>query len=88
MAGFDFKSAIGKVAAKEKSAPPSPVPGPYRAAHTPGRPDNEWEVRDGDGILVKQVAGSDFEAARRRCVWLAGKLNEAYARGAMGRKGK
>lgn len=85
MAGFDFKSAIKK-AAVVKSAPPTPKPaGPYRAAHTPGRPDNEWEVRDGDGLLIQQVVGSDFEAARRRCFWLAEKLNAAYARGREGK---
>lgn len=70
-----------KPAAEVKPPSPPAVTGPYRAAHTPGRPDNEWEVRDGDGLLVQQVIGGDFEAARKRCFWLAGKLNQAYDAG-------
>ncbi len=79
-----------KLTRKPQPAPqdeplPLPLPNraraPYRAAHTPGRPDNEWEVRDADGILVKQVIGSDFDVAKRRCDWLAGQLNKAFEAG-------
>lgn len=55
--------------------------GPYRAYHTVGRPDNEWEVRDADGLLVKAIVGSDFEIAKRRCEWLAAQLNKAFDAG-------
>lgn len=65
---------------EQKSSPPA-APQVYRAAHVPGKPDNVWEVRDSDGLLVQEVVGADFETARRRCTWLAGKLNEAYAAG-------
>lgn len=82
MAGLDFKSAIGKAAreAKEKSAPPR-ARGPYRACHSPGVKDNEWEVRDGDGILIRQIVGADFGVAKRRAEQLAGELNKAWERG-------
>ena len=59
---------------------------PYGAYHTPGRPDNEWEVRDADGILVKQVIGSGFDVAKRRCEWLAGQINKAFEAGRKGGK--
>lgn len=72
----------------KKSLRPSPatagvaVSGPYRAAHMPGKPDNEWEVRDGAGVLVAGYVGATFDAARRRAVWLAEQLNIAFQRGA------
>lgn len=68
----------------KKSLHPSPatISGPYRAAHMPGKPDNEWEVRDGSGVLVAGYVGATFDAARSRAVWLAEQLNIAFARGA------
>lgn len=73
---------------KKASSPPVEVEGPYRANHTPGRPDNEWEVRDDNGVFVMECVGSDFEVARKRTKWLARKLNEAYQRGLRERRQK
>lgn len=70
-----------KLGAKSKQSSPPAVPQVYRAAHVPGKPDNVWEVRDSDGVLVQEVIGDCFETAKRRCTWLAGKLNEAHRKG-------
>ena len=69
----------------KKSPSPPVVTGPYRAYHTPGKRDNEWEVRDSDGMLITEIVGQDFDVARHRATRLAGWLNAAYARGAAGK---
>lgn len=63
------------------AAGPPRVAGPYRAAHTPGKPDCEWEVRDGDGILIVGIVAPHFDQAKERAEKRASELNEAWQRG-------